>query len=917
MVQPTPGRSWSAGAPLPRQAATGNDRAAVIAAVAAVPGVVEVRSLAPGLLAVATDGPTEPLAAVPGVAGVDDDVLMQFGDLDPLFGRQWALRNVGDPAQTGGAPSVAGVDIGAPDAWAVATGAGQVIAVIDSGVALDHPDLAGRSWRNAAERCGNGLDDDGNGLADDCVGWDFGGDDPDPRPDPAASVRNHGTHVAGIAAATLGNGVGIAGVAPDARIMALKVSRGEVLPSSTVVAAMRYAVDHGATVINLSLGVTGVTRQRMGALEQAIAYAQAAGVTVVAAAGNASSSLDVTDTWPAGYSRWYDNVVTVGATTATDARASYSNYGTPVVVWAPGSAIYSTLADGMGYGFMSGTSMATPIVTGAIAVLRSAGTTEAGALRTALTSAAVRAGPGPRLHLGGALTGNGSGPPYSTMTAYGLDAVRAGSPSTIDLAIEARNLGVATARVRLAMATREGGSVYGVGALSLSLTDAGAAPVAVVSDDNGTLGWSASVPAAELASTGRRLRLFGALSEGRYAIVAELIGPDGSSLDRPLALAFDVAAAAPASTPGPARVSTTPAPPPASSPGPGPATSAPTAPGPAITSPTTTPVTTRPAAPRAATPTTATTAPAASAPTTTGAPSTSTPVGATPAERPVAPPSPATTNAGRSGGSAPANVGGAPGAPGSGAAPIPPGGTPPGGPPPAGSRPPDPIEDTRPPVEAGDWSFQSAVPAAGPTGGGTALTLNGRFPVGRTVYVWFGASVAQALAPTPGSLVVLTPPAATPGTVDVSVRFNDGGRLVALTRPASYTYLAPTDRAAVGALRPQPARPAAPAPGSATTSPATAGPTSPVTTARPPSTAVPPSPTTSPTTRPAPLPVPPSPTTRPAPVPTTAGRPPAPRVQRGPLTLVAPTTNSLLGRLEPSHLATPCAASACRAIRLG
>jgi subtilisin family serine protease len=885
----------------------------VIAAVAAVPGVAEVRSLAPGLLAVATDGPTEPLSAVPGVAGVDEDVLLRFGDLDPQFGRQWALRNVGDPAQTGGTPSVAGVDIGAPEAWAVATGAGQTIAVIDSGVALDHPDLAGRSWRNDAEFCGNGLDDDANGLADDCVGWDFGGDDPDPRPDPAASVRNHGTHVAGIAAATLGNGIGIAGVAPDARIMALKVSRGEMLPSSTVVAAMRYAVDHGATVINLSLGVAGVTRQRMGALEHAIAYAQAAGVTVIAAAGNAGSSLDVTDTWPAGYARWYDNVVTVGATTATDARASFSNYGTPVVVWAPGSYVYSTLADGLGYGFMSGTSMATPIVSGAVAVLRSAGTTDAGAIRTAITAAAVRAGPGPRLHLGATLTGNGSGPPSSTMTAFGLDAVRAGSPSTIDLAVEARNLGAATARIRLAMATREGGSVYGVGALSLSLTDAGAAPVAVVSDDGGTLGWSAAVPAAELASTGRRLRLFGALPEGRYAIVAELIGPDGTSLDRPLALTFDVAAA-PGATTGPVRVSTAPVPSSSASPVTAPATTPPTTrPGSSVAP------TTRPASPSAptTTPTAVTPAPP-SAPTTT--PTAVTPTPALGSTAPGLPPIGGSSGGGRAGPEPAVSGGGSAGAPGSGTAPIataPASGT--------GPRSGDPIEDTRPPVEAGAWSFQSAVPAAGPTSGGTALTLNGRFPVGRTVYVWFGASVAQAVAPTAGSLVVHTPPAASPGAVDVSVRFNDGGRLVALTRPSSFTYLAPADRASVDALRPQPTRPSVPSTSPATTSPATAGPpaTSPATTAARPG-APPPAPPptartvpTTPTTRPATAPAPP-PTTGPAPVPTAmAGRPPAPRLQRGPLTLVVPATSSLLARLEPAHLATPCSASTCRAVRLG
>lgn len=263
---------------------------------------------------------------------------------DPSVGSQWGLAA-----------------INAPQGWNAATGTGQtIVAVIDTGVDLTHPDLKPNLWRNPGEIAGNGIDDDRNGYADDVNGWDFANNDADPTDE-----RGHGTHVAGIIGAAGNNGIGGSGVAWKTRIMALKMfdaaGNGSTLGGAK---AIDYAVRNGAKVINCSWGGGAGDAE----LDAAIARARAAGVIIVTSAGNDGKNNDTTPQYPASYARTSDNTVAVAATTKTG-LASWSNYGAAsVVVAAPGDNIVST-ARGGGTTTKSGTSMAAPFVSGALAVL--------------------------------------------------------------------------------------------------------------------------------------------------------------------------------------------------------------------------------------------------------------------------------------------------------------------------------------------------------------------------------------------------------------------------------------------------------------------------------------------------------------------------------------------------------------------
>lgn len=293
---------------------------------------------------------------------------------DPLFGPtnggyQWGLRNTA--AWSGGE---AGADVAAIDGWTHQTSSTPVVvAVIDTGVQVTHPDLASRVWTNAGEIPGNGIDDDANGYVDDVNGWDFASDD--------ASVYDgtgdrHGTHVAGIIAAERDNGTGIAGVSTNARIMPLKFIDGTQGWNTDAVRAIQYAVANGAKVINASFG--GTTYDSL--LCSTISWAASRGVTVVVAAGNSGNNLDSASAWPAKCDE--PSQLTVGAFTHTGALADFSNHSTNFVdVAAPGEWIVSTVPDG--YGYMSGTSMATPFVTGVAAAVLGE--------QPALTPAQVRA----------------------------------------------------------------------------------------------------------------------------------------------------------------------------------------------------------------------------------------------------------------------------------------------------------------------------------------------------------------------------------------------------------------------------------------------------------------------------------------------------------------------------------------------
>jgi subtilisin family serine protease len=272
---------------------------------------------------------------------------------DPSFSQLWGLHNTG---QTGGTDDK---DIDAPEAWDFATGdASVVVAVIDTGVDFSHPDLVDQRWVNTRDPVGGG-DDDGNGLIDDWSGWDFVNDDNDPFDD-----NRHGTHVSGTIGADGNNGVGVAGVNWDVKIMALKfLSSAGSGTTADAISSTLYAADHGADVASNSWGGGPYDQALLNAIE----YGASKGMLFVAAAGNDSVNNDVTPTYPATYAS--DAVFAVAATDHNDALASFSSYGAKSVdLGAPGVNILST-TPGNTYQSFSGTSMATPHVAGAAALV--------------------------------------------------------------------------------------------------------------------------------------------------------------------------------------------------------------------------------------------------------------------------------------------------------------------------------------------------------------------------------------------------------------------------------------------------------------------------------------------------------------------------------------------------------------------
>ncbi|MHC4179503.1 MAG: S8 family serine peptidase, partial [Planctomycetota bacterium] len=281
---------------------------------------------------------------------------------DPLYSELWGLNNIG---QSGGTPDA---DIDAPEAWDVSTGSGNtVVAVIDTGVDYTHEDLSQNMWINGGEFDGlPGVDDDGNGYVDDIYGYDFANHDGDPMDD-----HGHGTHVAGTVGAVGDNGIGVAGVNWNVRIMAVKFLEADGTgTTSAAVEAINYAVSQGATISNNSWGGNEPFSQ---ALYDAIAAAGDADHVFVAGAGNGLFGIiplnnDDIPFYPASYN--LDNILAVAATDHNNQLAGFSNYGaTSVDLAAPGVDILSTTPNNS-YGTMSGTSMATPHVAGVVALVR-------------------------------------------------------------------------------------------------------------------------------------------------------------------------------------------------------------------------------------------------------------------------------------------------------------------------------------------------------------------------------------------------------------------------------------------------------------------------------------------------------------------------------------------------------------------
>ena len=247
-----------------------------------------------------------------------------------------------------------------------------VLAVIDDGVDFTHADLTDQAWVNSGEIAANGLDDDNNGFVDDINGWNFGSNLASPAPEGSA---DHGTHVAGLAAARMGNGVGGQGVmGSNVKIMGLNVFGSSSTTSTTfIVNAIQYAVDNGAEVINLSLGGRGSS----STMESVLQWAADNNVVIVAAAGNAGEVVTASNFYiPMGYAASISGFLSVGSSSlGTGAISSFSNTSTAFVeIAAPGSdplsaGLLSTLP-GSTYGRKQGTSMASPLVAGAAAIVR-------------------------------------------------------------------------------------------------------------------------------------------------------------------------------------------------------------------------------------------------------------------------------------------------------------------------------------------------------------------------------------------------------------------------------------------------------------------------------------------------------------------------------------------------------------------
>jgi subtilisin family serine protease/subtilisin-like proprotein convertase family protein len=330
-------------------------------------------------------------------ASVDNYLTLQRDPNDPQYSSQWHM-----------------VKIGAPTAWNSTTGATNfVVGIVDSGIDYKHQDLFMNIWinnneiptsirntlvdvdndgmitfrdLNASANAGkvadnnsngvidpsdifrsvsqggwlDGIDNDNNSYIDDLFGWDFVNNDNDPMDD-----NGHGTHVAGTIGAVGNNGVGVTGINWSISLMALKFlnSSGSGLVSRAVM-AIDYAINKGVKITNHSWG--GATYSL--SLAAAIGRARDAGHIIVAAAGNSAQNLDSSPQYPASFSTQYDNVIAVASVNSSDQLASSSNYGkNTVTLAAPGVSILSTVPNN-GYAYYSGTSMATPHVTGAIAL---------------------------------------------------------------------------------------------------------------------------------------------------------------------------------------------------------------------------------------------------------------------------------------------------------------------------------------------------------------------------------------------------------------------------------------------------------------------------------------------------------------------------------------------------------------------
>jgi subtilisin family serine protease len=308
-------------------------------------------------------------SADPMIEYAEPDYLLYADGIpnDSRFNEQWGLFNDGIFGKTG-------ADINATRAWDITTGSGDVVvAVVDSGVDLQHPDLAPNAWVNLGEIPGDNVDNDQNGYVDDINGWDFANDRAAVYSDPASDF--HATHVAGIVGAAGNNGIGTAGVAWNVKVMSLKFLDGTTGSSSDAISAIKYATDMkkkgvNLRVINASWSGSGGSNSLFNAIKKA----GNEGILFVCAAGNGGDDnrgddIDAVPVYPAAWATDLDCVISVTAVNRFDEFPGSYNYGlTRVSVAAPGSSVLSTYPGG-NYATLSGTSMATPHVAGIAALL--------------------------------------------------------------------------------------------------------------------------------------------------------------------------------------------------------------------------------------------------------------------------------------------------------------------------------------------------------------------------------------------------------------------------------------------------------------------------------------------------------------------------------------------------------------------
>ncbi|MEO5668490.1 MAG: S8 family serine peptidase [Bdellovibrionota bacterium] len=322
--------------------------------------VVLVKSTKPELMSLGSNSATRMMSQVRdfgNVEFIEPNFVYHAFDLpeslpnDPDFNRLWAMKNNGQADKSGRA-GIVGADIHAPEAWAISTGSKDVVvAIIDTGIDYTHPDLQANVWSAPDNANVHGY----NAITDKL----------DPMDD-----HSHGTHCFGTIAGSGDNGVGVAGVTWHASVMGVKFLTGAGSGTlADAVKAIDWATAHGAQIMSNSWGGGGYSQ----ALFDAIKRAQDKNILFIAAAGNDSSDNDANPSYPASYQ--LDNVISVAASNNVDALAYFSNYGaTTVHLAAPGENIYSTIPTalskgGVAYDTYSGTSMATPHVSGAAALL--------------------------------------------------------------------------------------------------------------------------------------------------------------------------------------------------------------------------------------------------------------------------------------------------------------------------------------------------------------------------------------------------------------------------------------------------------------------------------------------------------------------------------------------------------------------